>query len=97
MRDPRTGQPIKVRPSDPRAAPVKTELRQRFERCSRLVVLIGSDTHSSEWVEWEIEEFCRMKNKPGQDAKARVRGMRLKQSRGGGPAALSGRALATID
>jgi hypothetical protein len=97
VKDPRTGQPIKVPPSDPRAEPVKQELRRRFGHCSRLVVLIGDDTHSSLWVDWEIKTFYDLKSASGLLASHRIRGMRLKGSKGGDPAALKGRSMATMD
>lgn len=50
----RTGQPIKYAPSDARSKPVRDEIISKFERASKLVVLIGDDTHKSAWVEWEI-------------------------------------------
>lgn len=97
VKDPKTGKPIKVPPSDPRAAPVKEEILRRFENCSRLVVLIGDDTHSSLWVDWEIKEFHKLKDKPEQKASRRIRGMRLKDSNGGDPPALKGRSTPTME
>ncbi len=98
VRDAR-GNPIKVRPGDPRAEPIKRELRSRFDRCSRLVVLVGDNTHSSEWVDWEIRTFYEMKYPlSGDRTWKRIRGMWLKGATGGLPAALqngkSTRALA---
>lgn len=75
------GNVIKVPPSDPRADPIKEEIRKKFEESSRLVVLIGDKTHDSEWVEWEIETFYEMKKKvSGDKTWKRLRGMRLKGS-----------------
>lgn len=88
---------IRYPPTDPRAEPVRRAIRERFDQCSRLVVLIGDDTHSSAWVDWEIEEFHRRKTALGYDASRRIRGMRLKGSRGGGPAALRGRSMPTLE
>ena len=94
--DPKTAKAIKVPPSDPRAEPVKKEILRRFRNCSRLVVLIGDDTHSSLWVAWEIEQFHKLKDTSEQDAALRIRGMRLKGSKGGDPAALKGRSQPTL-
>ncbi len=89
------GQIIRFPPTDPRSEPVRKAIRELFDQASRLVVLIGDDTHSSEWVDWEIKEFYRRKEGLG-DASKRIRGMRLKGSRGGEPAALNGRARPTL-
>lgn len=92
------GRPIKVRPSDPRAAPVKREIIRRFDTSSRLVVLIGDDTHSSEWVAWEIETFYNLKHPlSGDRTWKRMRGMWLKGRTGGKPAALAGRSTPAME
>ena len=92
----RHGQIIALLPDQPSAEPVRVAIRRLFEKCSRLVVLIGDDTHSSRWVEWEIKEFFRLKSSVGSDAAKRIRGMRLKSARGGDPAALTGRSAPTL-
>jgi hypothetical protein len=77
----RSGKPIKYPPSDPRSKPVRDEIRTKFEKCSKLVVLIGDDTHKSEWVEWEINSFFEMKKElSGEKTWKRIRGMTLKGS-----------------
>jgi hypothetical protein len=77
----RSGEPIKYPPSDPKSKPVRDEIIKKFENASKLVVLIGDDTHNSEWVEWEINTFIQMK-KPlsGDKTWKRIRGMKLKGS-----------------
>lgn len=45
------------RPSDPKSQPVKDEIEKRLKQSSKLLVLIGNNTHSSEWVKWEIDTF----------------------------------------
>ena len=74
-----SGKPIKYPPSDPRSKPVRDEIKGKFERSSKFVVLIGENTHNSEWVEWEINTFFEMK-KPlsGDKTWKRIRGMLLK-------------------
>src|SRR3990172_3823413 len=57
----RSGKPIKYPPSDARSKSVRDEIIKKFERASKLVVLIGDDTHKSEWVDWEINTFHEMK------------------------------------
>jgi hypothetical protein len=75
----RTGNPIKYPPSDPRSKPVRDEIMKKFEKASKLVVLIGENTHKSDWVEWEVNSFIQMK-KPlsGDKTWKRIRGMKLK-------------------
>ncbi|MBF0528216.1 MAG: TIR domain-containing protein [Deltaproteobacteria bacterium] len=77
----RNGKPNKCSPNDPKSKPVRDEIKKKFENTSKLVVLIGDDTHNSEWVEWEINTFFEMK-KPlsGENTWKRIRGMTLKGS-----------------
>jgi len=75
----RSGKPIKYPPSDPRSKPVRDEILKKFENCSKLVVLIGDDTHKSDWVEWEINSFIEKKKLlSGDKTWKRIRGMKLK-------------------
>lgn len=75
-----TGKPIKYLPNDPRSKPIRDEIIGKFNNASKLVVLVGIDTHKSEWVTWEINTFHQMKDKlPGYTWK-RLRGMTLKGS-----------------
>ena len=77
----KSGKPLKFPPSDPRSKPVRDEIIKKFENCSKLVLLIGDDTHKSEWVTWEINTFYDMKKKiSGDKTWKRIRGMRLKGS-----------------
>lgn len=77
----RTGKPIKYPPSDQRSKPVRDEIIRKFDRASKLVVLIGDNTHLSEWVDWEINTFYALKEKvSGEDTWKRIRGMTLKGS-----------------
>ena len=77
----RSGKPIKYPPSDPRSKPVRDEIKRKFDRASKLVVLIGDNTHKSEWVDWEINTFYEMKEKvSGENTWKRIRGMTLKGS-----------------
>lgn len=77
----RNGKPILYPPSDARSKPVRDEIKGRFERASKLVVLIGDETHKSEWVEWEINTFHEMKKTiSGENTWKRIRGMKLKGS-----------------
>ena len=77
----KSGKPIKYPPSDPRSKPVRDEILKKFDKCSKLVVLIGDNTHESEWVEWEINSFFKMKKDlSGEKTWKRIRGMTLKDS-----------------
>jgi Thoeris protein ThsB, TIR-like domain len=77
----RSGKPIKYPPSDPRSKPVRDEIKRKFDNASKLVVLIGDNTHNSEWVDWEINTFYDVKEKvSGENTWKRIRGMTLKGS-----------------
>lgn len=77
----KSGRPITYPPSDPRSKPVRDEILSKFANCSKLVVLIGDDTHDSDWVEWEINSFFALKKKlSGDSTWKRIRGMKLKGS-----------------
>jgi len=88
----RSGKPIAYPPSDSRSKAVRDEIIKKFENCSKLVVLIGDDTHRSEWVDWEIHTFFLMKKRfSGDKTWKRIRGMFLKGSdQGAIPRALMG-------
>lgn len=44
-------------PSDPLSTPVKNEINKLLSTTDKLLVLLGNDTHSKEWVTWEIKSF----------------------------------------
>ncbi|MDD3087289.1 MAG: TIR domain-containing protein [Candidatus Omnitrophica bacterium] len=48
--------------NDGSSKPVREEIIKKFEECSHLVVLIGDETHKNAWVEWEVNNFYKMKN-----------------------------------
>ncbi|HTR35013.1 MAG TPA: TIR domain-containing protein [Bryobacteraceae bacterium] len=77
----RSGRPIKYPPSDTRSKPVRDAILTKFDRASKLVVLIGDDTHASEWVDWEINAFYALKQPLSKENTwKRIRGMTLKGS-----------------
>ncbi len=77
----KAGRPIKWPPSDPRSQKVRDEIKAKFDRASKLVVLIGDQTHQSEWVDWEIRTFYDLKKTvSGENTWKRIRGMKLKGS-----------------
>lgn len=76
-----SGKPIKYPPTDPRSQRVRDEIKAKFDRASKLVVLIGDYTHQSEWVDWEIRTFYELKQAvSGENTWKRIRGMKLKGS-----------------
>lgn len=73
-----TGKIIKYSPDDPRSKPIRDEILDKFQRASKLIVLVGHDTRQSDWVQWEVDAFYNVKSKlPGETWK-RIRGMKLK-------------------
>ncbi len=48
-------------PSDPGSEPVKKKIEELLKQADKLLVIIGTDTHSSEWVKWEMDTFARFK------------------------------------
>jgi hypothetical protein len=64
--------------NDNSSKPLRDEIIKKFEQCSKLIVLIGNDTHKDEWVEWEIDNYYKMKDTlhPGK-AWRMIRGMFL--------------------
>ena len=102
LKDPvtdRSGKPITYPPSDPNSKPVRDEIKNKFENASKLVVLIGDGTHKSEWVEWEINTFFKMKESlSGDNTWKRIRGMKLKGSENAKtPGALGGQSTKVLD
>jgi len=86
------GKPLTYPPSDARSKPVRDEIAKRFARASKLIVLIGDDTHKSDWVTWEINAFHALKKElSGDKTWKRIRGMKLKGADNARvPAALGG-------
>lgn len=102
LRDPvlgPTGKPLKYPPSDPRSKPVRDAIKKKFERASRLVVLIGDGTYTSDWVQWEVNAFYSVKEELSADKTwKRIRGMTLKGSANAPvPSALGGRSTKVLE
>ena len=51
------GDVIRRPPHDSQAQPVKNVLKERLRQAGKLLVLLGSNTHSREWVKWEVDTF----------------------------------------
>jgi hypothetical protein len=94
----KNGKPIKYAPSDARSKPVRDEILKHFEKCSKLVVLIGNDTHGSEWVNWEVNQFFELKQRISKEKTwKRIRGMKLKGSENAKvPSALQGQSTEVL-
>ncbi len=94
-----SGKPLKYPPSDARSKPVRDAIKKKFERASKLVVLIGDDTHTSAWVDWEINTFFNLKEEnSGDNTWKRIRGMKLKASdQAKVPSALGGRSTKVLE
>ncbi len=39
---------------------IKGRIKDRIEQCSQTVVYVGDNTHTSEWVSWEIEKSLEL-------------------------------------
>lgn len=93
-----SGKPLKYPPTDARSKPVRDAIKKKFDRASKLVVLIGDGTHTSDWVDWEINAFYTMKAEfSGDKTWKRIRGMKLKGSDGAEvPAALGNRSTKVL-
>ncbi|MGF1692621.1 TIR domain-containing protein [Photobacterium kagoshimensis] len=46
-------------PNDFRSEPVQKEIAKLLGSSHKLLVLVGNDTHSRLWVEWEIAQFLK--------------------------------------
>jgi hypothetical protein len=93
-----SGKPLRYPPTDTRSKPVRDAIRTKFEKASKLVVLIGDNTYNSDWVAWEINTFYDMKKGvSGKKTWKRIRGMTLKGSSGAiVPAALGDRSTKVL-
>lgn len=66
-------------PHDSASYLVRQEISRRLQESDKLLVLLGNDTHSKLWVEWEINEFRKLKQ--GSD----ILVMKVPNSLGGAP------------
>jgi len=69
---------IQCQLNDGRSKAIREEIIKKFEQCAKLVVLIGDGTYKNAWVEWEVNNFYKMKDAllPGK-AWMNIRGMFL--------------------
>jgi hypothetical protein len=93
-----SGKPLTYPPNDARSKPVRDAIKKKFDRASKLVVLIGDNTHASAWVDWEVNTFYAMKKDlSGENTWRRIRGMTLKGSAGATtPGALGGQSTQVL-
>ncbi|MFK0572829.1 TIR domain-containing protein [Endozoicomonas sp.] len=54
------GSIIKKSPHHESAAPVRNEIHSLLVNSDKLLVIVGPDTHSRKWVEWEIKMFRKL-------------------------------------
>lgn len=66
-------------PHDSASYLVRQEISRRLQESDKLLVLLGDDTHSKLWVEWEINEYSRLKQRPD------ILVMKVPNSHGGAP------------
>ncbi|UYM15466.1 TIR domain-containing protein [Endozoicomonas euniceicola] len=59
-------------PSDPASEQVKQEIQELLQQAGKLLVLVGPNTHSHEWVLWEVDTFLQM-----HSGRSRVMFMRI--------------------
>lgn len=75
----KAGNIIMCPPYAPGAEKVKEVILKHFHDASRLLVLVGVNTHQSKWVNWEIDAFYRQKQSQfGGNLWTRIRGMRIR-------------------
>ena len=46
-----------------KAGPIRRVISQKISSCKRLLCIVGSETHKSDWVTWEIEMAVALKKK----------------------------------
>ena len=66
-------------PHDYASFPVREEISRLLRKSDKLLILLGDDTHSKLWVDWEIKEYKNMKINPD------ILVMRVPESFGGAP------------
>lgn len=53
---------VKVPVNSTDAGPIRRVISQRIDDCTRLLCIVGEETHKSDWVAWEINK-AKEKNK----------------------------------
>ncbi len=53
---------VKVPVNSTDAGPIRRVISQRIDDCTRLLCIVGEETHKSDWVAWEIDK-AKEKNK----------------------------------
>ena len=74
----KAGVPLPYPPHDPRSRPVRKEIKNLFDKATKLIVLVGDSTHKSYWVNWEIRTFYDRKKKLAGKTTKRIMAMKLK-------------------
>lgn len=78
-------------PADAASMPVQDNIKQRLQDSDKLVVLIGDNTHSSLWVQWEMDTFRKFRGERN------ILMMRLPSSNGGAPSGYSSSSIKDWD
>ncbi|MFC2070492.1 TIR domain-containing protein [Chloroflexota bacterium] len=53
----KNGKPLRYPPHHDGSKPIKNKLKGLLKKATKMVVVIGENTHKSEWVNWEIQSF----------------------------------------
>ena len=67
-------------PSDPASQPVRDAIQRLLSDSGKILVLLGQNTHSRKWVQWEVNKFIELKRNEN-----RVLLMRIKNNITSGP------------
>lgn len=46
-----------------KAGPIRRVISNRISDCTRLLCIVGKETHRSDWVAWEVEKAVELKKK----------------------------------
>ena len=67
---------------------VENHLKENIRNCNRLICLVGEDTHSSKWVQWELEVATSQNKK--------IIPVRIPGTTGGAPRLIRERTISVI-
>ncbi|MHA1146349.1 MAG: TIR domain-containing protein [Candidatus Helarchaeota archaeon] len=68
---------------------VKNQLRKKILKSDRIICLVGNDTHSSKWVQWELEVATSQRKK--------IIAIRIPNTNGGSPQLIRERRIPLIE
>lgn len=67
---------------------VKSELKEKIRNCNRVICLVGEDTQSSKWVQWELDVATSQNKK--------IIAVRIPGTTGGAPRLIRERNISVI-